>query len=212
MTNLRSRRLAVLASGQGGNLRALAGRALDPAFGGAIALVLTDRPDAGAVAVARAAGLPVESPATGPYRTRLSSDAERVWVARLRAHDVDTVLLAGFMRVLHAPFLDAFAGRVLNLHPSLLPAFPGLDAIGRAFRHGVRVTGCTVHLVTAGVDEGPILLQQEVPIEDHDTLATLAERVHAAEHALYPEAVHRFLTRPFTLADGRVRWSQGSLA
>ena len=209
MTNARPRRLAVLASGKGSNLRALLGHAQDPSFGGTIVLVLCDRPDAGAIAVAREFGVPVETPATGPSRTRLSPEAERAWVERLRAHRVDTVLLAGFLRVLHADFLAAFEGRVLNLHPSLLPAFPGLDAIGRALRHGVRVTGCTVHLVTAGVDEGPILLQQAVPIEDHDTEETLAERVHAAEHALYPEAVRRFLRQPFAVEGRRVRWLAG---
>jgi len=212
MTNARSRRLAVLASGKGSNLRALLGHARDPGFGGEIVLVLCDRPDAGAIEVARAAGVPVELPATGPARTRLSAEAERAWVERLRAARVDTVLLAGFLRVLHADFLAAFEGRVLNLHPSLLPAFPGLDAIGRAFRHGVRVTGCTVHLVTAGVDEGPILLQQAVPIEDNDSAETLAERVHAAEHALYPEAVRRFLRQPFAIEGRRLRWLAGSSA
>jgi len=210
MTTSRSRRLAVLASGKGSNLRALAGHARDAAFGGSVALVLCDRPDAGAVAVARELGLAVETPETGPFRTRLSAQAERAWVARLQAHAVDTVLLAGFMRVLHADFLDAFPGRVLNLHPSLLPAFPGVDAIGRAFRHGVRVTGATVHLVTPRVDDGPILLQQAVPVEDHDTLATLEERVHAAEHALYPEAVKRFLTWPFVIEGQRLLWRVGS--
>src|SRR5512140_581930 len=193
MTATRTRRLAVLASGKGSNLRALAGHARDPGFGAEIALVLCDRPDAGAIEVARAFGIAVETPDPGRFRTRLAPEAERAWVARLRARRVDTVLLAGFMRVLHDDFLGAFPGRVLNVHPSLLPAFPGVDAIGRAFRHGVRVTGCTVHLVTAGVDEGPILLQQAVPIEEHDTEETLAERIHAAEHALYPEAVRRFL-------------------
>jgi len=206
MTTTRPRRLAVLASGKGSNLRALAGHARAPGFGGEIALVLCDRPDAGAIEVARAHDLPVETPDPGRFRTRLAPDAERAWVELLRAHRVDTVLLAGIMRVLHADFLAAFEGRVLNVHPSLLPAFPGVDAIGRAFRHGVRVTGCTVHLVTAGVDEGPILMQQAVPIEDHDTEETLAERIHAAEHALYPEAVRRFLARPFTLEGRRVRW------
>src|SRR5690242_11167445 len=206
MPTHRSRRLAVLASGKGSNLRALCGHAQDPAFGGEIAVVLCDRPDAGAIDVARALGVPVETPDPGRLRTRLTPAAEAAWVARLRAHRVDTVLLAGFLRVLHSDFLDAFPGRVLNLHPSLLPAFPGLDAIGRAFRHGVRVTGCTVHLVSAGVDEGPILLQREVPVEEHDSEETLAERIHAAEHALYPEAVRRFLAQPFTIEGRRLRW------
>jgi phosphoribosylglycinamide formyltransferase-1 len=212
MTIPRSRRLAVLASGKGSNLRALLGHARDPAFGGEIALVLCDRPDAGAADVARAAGVRVETPDPGATRTRFTPEVERAWVALLRAARVDTVLLAGFLRVLHADFLAAFPDRVLNLHPSLLPAFPGLDAIGRALRHGVRVTGCTVHLVTAGVDEGPILLQQAVPIEDHDTEETLTERIHAAEHALYPEAVRRFLHEPYAIEGRRLRWRAGQSA
>jgi phosphoribosylglycinamide formyltransferase-1 len=211
MTTSRSRRLAVLASGKGSNLRALAGHARDAAFGGTIALVVSDCPDAGAVGIARELGLPVETPTTGPLRTRLSAQAERAWVALLRTHAVDTVLLAGFMRILHADFLEAFPGRVLNVHPSLLPAFPGVDAIGRAFRHGVRVTGVTVHLVTPHVDDGPILLQQAVPVEDHDSLETLEARVHAAEHAIYPEAVQRFLTRPFVVEGQRLRWREGAV-
>lgn len=169
-------------------------------------VLLSDRKDAGAVALARARGIPVELPATGPLRTRLVPEAEREWVACLRRHGVETVLLAGFMRILHGDFLGAFAGRVLNIHPSLLPAFPGVDAIARAFAHGACVTGCTVHLVEPAVDAGPILAQSAVPIREDDTLETLTERVHAAEHALYPRTVRDFLERPFALEGRRVRW------
>ena len=202
----RSSRLAVLASGQGSNLRALADADKAGELGGSIVLVLSDRADCGAVTIARERGIAVEVPETGRLRTRLEPGAELAWVERLRAHDVDTILLAGFMRILHAPFLDAFPGRVLNIHPSLLPAFPGIDAIGQAWRHGARVTGCTVHLVTAGIDEGPILMQSAVPVLDDDSEATLAARIHAAEHALYARAVRSFLGRPFTLDGRRVRW------
>ena len=111
------------------------------------------------------------------------------------------------MRILHDDFLAAFPGRVLNLHPSLLPAFPGTASIRRALEHGTRVTGCTVHLVDAGIDEGPILAQAAVPIHEDDTLETLEARVHAAEHALYPPTVHRFLTERFHLEGRRVRWT-----
>ena len=206
MTSSRSRRLAVLASGHGSNLRALADADRAGTLGGSIVLVMSDRPDCGAVAIARERGFEVETPRTGSFRTKLDVESELLWVELLRARDVDTVLLAGFMRVLHAPFLDAFPGRVLNLHPSLLPAFPGVDAIGQAWRHGAGVTGCTVHVVTHGIDEGPILMQSAVPVLDDDSLAALTERVHKAEHALYPRAVERFLTRPFLLDGRRVRW------
>lgn len=206
MTSPRTRRLAVLASGHGTNLRALADADRAGALGGSIALVLSDRPDAGALAIARERGIPAEALDPGPRASRLADATEPQWLERLAAHDVDTILLAGFMRILHAGFLDAFRGKVLNIHPSLLPAFPGLDAIARALDHGVRVTGCTVHLVHAGIDDGPILMQGAVPILDDDTLATLTPRIHAAEHALYPRAVHSYLTRPFELDGRRVRW------
>ena len=202
----RSSRLAVLASGHGSNLRALVDADRAGELGGEVVLVLSDRPECGAVSIARERGIAVEVPDPGRFRTRLSPEAELAWVERLRAHDVDTILLAGFMRVLHAAFLDAFPRRVLNIHPSLLPAFPGVDAIHQAWRHGARVTGCTVHLVTAGIDEGPILMQSAVPVLDDDTEASLAARVHAAEHALFARAVRAFLERPFTIEGRRVRW------
>ena len=201
MTSPRTRRLAVLASGQGTNLRAL----LDAGeLGGSIVLVLSDRADAGALAIAREHG--VEAEALDAGRGRLQGDAEAAWLARLARADVDTILLAGFMRILDAPFLAAYPGRILNIHPSLLPAFPGTHAIARALEHGVRVTGCTVHLVDAGVDEGPILEQTAIAVHADDTLESLTTRMHAAEHALYARAVRAFLTRPFTIEGRRVTW------
>src|SRR5262249_39442802 len=149
---------------------------------------------AGALAIARERGVPAE---WIPFD-------DRAYVARLK--DVDTVLLAGFMRILGPAFLDAFPGRILNIHPSLLPAFPGTHAIERALAHGVRVTGCTVHLVDQGVDEGPILGQRAVAIAEDDTLDALTQRVHEAEYALYARTVHDYLTRPFTIEGRRVTW------
>jgi phosphoribosylglycinamide formyltransferase 1 len=199
-----TRTLAVLASGRGTNFEALAQAERRGALGGRIALLACDVPDAGALE--RAARLGVEAlvlPA-GRFRTRLED--ERPWIDALRARGVDTVLLAGFMRRLHAPFLAAFPDRILNLHPSLLPAFPGLDAIGQAWRHGARVTGCTVHLVADAVDAGPIVAQTAVEVRDDDTLDSLEARVHDAEHDLYPWAVRRVLTEPWRLDGGRVVW------
>src|SRR5688572_5128354 len=142
MESVPTRRLAVLASGRGSNFRALADASLADELGGTIVVLLSDEPTAGAVEIARRRGIPVECPPTGSRRTRLALECEREWIARVRAHGADTILLAGFLRVLHEDFLTAFAGRILNIHPSLLPAFPGLRAIERAFEHGVRVTGC----------------------------------------------------------------------
>jgi len=119
------------------------------------------------------------------------------------------VLLAGFMRRLHATLLEPFAGRMLNIHPSLLPAFPGLGAIGQAYRAGVPVTGCTVHLVEDALDAGPILAQAEVARRPGDTLGELEARVHEAEHALYPATARRFLTEPWRVAGGRVHFGEG---
>jgi len=203
MTSPRTRRLAVLASGQGTNLRALLEA---PELGGSIVVVLSDRPDAGALAVAREHGVAAEALDAGSLGARLSGNAEAAWLERLARAEVDTILLAGFMRILDARFLAAYPGRILNIHPSLLPAFPGTHSIARALAHGVRVTGCTVHLVDAGVDEGPILDQTAVAVHGDDTLETLTARMHAAEHALYARAVRAFLTRPFTLEGRRVVW------
>jgi len=168
-------------------------------------VVLSDRADAGALEVAREHGVEAEALDPGPSRSRLAG-AEEAWLERLARADVDTILLAGFMRILDARFLAAYPGRILNIHPSLLPAFPGTHSIARALEHGVRVTGCTVHLVDAGVDDGPILDQTAVAIHADDTLESLTARMHSAEHALYARAVRAFLTRPFTLAGRRVTW------
>jgi phosphoribosylglycinamide formyltransferase 1 len=190
-----ARAIAVLASGQGSNFEALAHAAAQGTLGGPIAVLVTDRPDAPALERARRLG--VESLALPPGRFRTRLEDERSWIAALRTRGVDLVLLAGFMRRLHEEFLAAFENRVLNLHPSLLPAFPGLDAIERAWHHGVRCTGCTVHIVTAALDAGPIVAQRCVEVRDHDTLALLTARLHAAEHRLYPAAVRRFVTEPW---------------
>src|SRR5204862_2752364 len=123
------------------------------------------------------------------YKTKLDGDAEQHYIAAILACQADLIVLAGFMRVLKMPFLAKFEGKIVNLHPSLLPAFPGLDGIGQAFRRGVKITGCTVHYVTIEVDGGPILDQEAVRIESADTLETLEAKVHAAEHELLPRVI-----------------------
>jgi phosphoribosylglycinamide formyltransferase-1 len=185
------RLLAVLASGQGTNFEALALAAARDGLGGRIAMLASDRADAPALERARRHGIEALHLSPGRFRTRLED--ERPWIEALRARGVDTIVLAGFMRRLHAPFLGAFPGRILNIHPSLLPSFPGLDAIRQAWEHGVRVTGCTVHLVEDGLDSGPILAQTAVEVRDDDTLESLERRIHEAEHRLYPDTVRRFL-------------------
>jgi phosphoribosylglycinamide formyltransferase-1 len=198
--------LGVLASGRGSNFSALADAAREGRLGGAVSLLVVDRPEAGALAEARRRGVPALFLDPGPRHTRLGPDAEQRYVEALREHGVGVVLLAGFMRVLHEGFLGAFPMAVLNVHPSLLPAFPGLEAPRQALDHGVAVTGCTVHLVDASVDGGPILAQAAVPVLPGDDAARLTARIQEAEHRLYPQTVHRFLTEPFTVAGRRVIW------
>jgi phosphoribosylglycinamide formyltransferase-1 len=153
--------------------------------------VLADVPDAGILQHARNRGLTAEYLAPGKFRTKLDEEAEQTYVARLQAAQVDLVVLAGFMRVLKHDFLRAFAQRIVNIHPSLLPAFPGLEAWKQALDYGVKVTGCTVHFVDAGVDTGPIVAQQVVPVMPDDTPESLHERIQAAERVIYPAVVAR---------------------
>lgn len=200
MAHARTPRLAVFASGNGSNFEALARAAERGGLGGTLELLMCDQPGAPVLDRARRHGVAALTPPAGRFRTRLED--ELPWLAALGERRIDVVLLAGFMRRLHAPLLSGYAGRMLNVHPSLLPAFPGLDAIGQAWRHGVRVTGCTVHLVEDALDAGPIVGQLAVEVRADDTLPALEARVHEAEHTLYPWAVRHFLTEPWRL-DGR---------
>ena len=200
--------IAVLASGSGTNFEALALAAGRGEWRGRIVALLTDRPGAAAIDRAQRLGIEAISPPVGRLRTRIED--ERPWLDALRARGVDTLLLAGFMRRLHETMLDAFPDRILNIHPSLLPAFPGLDAIRRAWEHGVRVTGCTVHLVTDEVDGGPILAQRAVEVGEGESLDSLEARIHAAEHRLFPATVRRFLEGPWRREGRRIVFDAGT--
>lgn len=191
--------VGVLISGSGTNLGALiAATAHDhPAR---IAVVISNRADAGGLDRARAAGIPAEVLSHRGFPDRAAYDAQLV--ARLQSHGVRWVCLAGFMRIVTPTLIDAFDGRVLNIHPALLPAFPGLHAQAQALAYGVRVTGATVHLVDAGTDTGPIVAQQAVPVLPDDDEASLSARVLTAEHRLYPEAL-RWAVEGRLLVDGR---------
>ncbi|MEO5616589.1 MAG: phosphoribosylglycinamide formyltransferase [Candidatus Eisenbacteria bacterium] len=202
--------LAVFASGNGTNFQSLAEASLRGELGGEIRVLLCDRADAPVIDRASRIGIEALTPPVGRYRSRIED--ERPWLDALRERGVEFILLAGFMRRLHATLLEAFPFRILNIHPSLLPSFPGLDAIGQAFRRGVRMTGCTVHLVDEALDAGPILVQAAVPIRDDDSLETLEERMHQGEHAVYPWAVHRYLTEPWRIEGRRVIWERGAEA
>lgn len=195
-------RLGVLGSGRGSNFVAIANAIAAGQVPAEIAIVLSDVENAGILEHARQRNLPARFIAPGKFRTKLEEEAERAYVTALQEAKIDLVVLAGFMRVLKGDFLRAFEGRIVNVHPSLLPSFPGLEAWKQALDHGVKVTGCTVHFVDAGVDSGAIIGQQTVLVLDDDTPATLHERIHAAEHELYPRCVAA-IARGEILVQGR---------
>ena len=190
-------RLGVLGSGKGSNLVAIAEACAAGDIPAEIAVVISDVADAGILDRARERKLTAEFIAPGKFRTKLDEAAEQAFVQRLGVAQVDLIVLAGFMRILKGEFLRAFQGRVVNIHPSLLPAFPGLEAWKQALDYGVKVTGCTVHLVDQGIDSGPILDQETVPVLAGDTPATLHERIQQAERRLYPRVVR-------ALAEGKI--------
>ena len=189
MNRERKFRVAVIGSGKGSNLTAIADAAAAGKIPVEMALVLSDVADAGILVQARERGLPAEFIAPGKFRTKLDEEAEGAYTSRLLAAEVDLVVLAGFMRILKGEFLRAFSQRVVNIHPSLLPAFPGLEAWKQALDYGVKVTGCTVHFVDQGMDSGPIIAQESVPIVQEDTPATLHARIQQAEQRLYPRCL-----------------------
>ena len=199
-------RLGVLGSGQGSNFVAIADACAAGKIPATVALVLSDVESAGILAHARDRKIPAQYIPPGKFRTKLDEESERAFVGALQAAKVDLVVLAGFMRVLKGDFLRAFEGRIVNLHPSLLPSFPGLEAWKQALDHGVKVTGCTVHFVDAGVDSGPIIGQQTVPVLGDDTSESLLQRIHAAEHELYPRCVAAIARGEISVRGRRVLW------
>ena len=186
-----NRRLGVLISGRGTNLQALIDATRDGRVDATIAVVISNRASAPGLERARRAGLDT---LCIDHRAAPSRDEhDRALVRALRAHDVGLVCLAGYMRLVGAPLLEAFPNAILNVHPSLLPAFPGVDAQRQALDHGVKVTGVTVHLVTSELDNGPIVIQRATHVMDDDTAETLAARILMAEHLAYPDAVKAVL-------------------
>jgi len=203
-------RLGILGSGKGSNFVAIAEACAAGNIPAKVALVLSDVEGAGILAHARERNLPARFIPPGKFRTKLDEDAERAFVGALQEAKVDLVVLAGFMRVLKGDFLRAFEGRIVNIHPSLLPSFPGLQAWKQALDHGVKVTGCTVHFVDAGVDAGPIIGQQTVPVLDDDTPDSLIQRIHGAEHELYPRCVAAIARAEISVRGRRVIWKKNN--
>ena len=201
-------RIDVVGSGKGSNFAAIADACAVGKIPAQTAIVLSDVADAGILERARKRKIPAQFIPPGKFRTKLDEEAERAFVSALQSAKVDLIVLAGFMRVLKGDFMRAFEGRIVNIHPSLLPSFPGLEAWKQALDHGVKVTGCTVHFVDAGVDAGPIIAQQTVPVFENDTPESLHQRIHAAEHELYPKCVAALARRKISVAGRRVIWKK----
>jgi phosphoribosylglycinamide formyltransferase-1 len=186
-------KLGVLGSGKGSNMVAIAEACAAGKLNAEIVMVVSDVETAGILDRAKERGLAAKYISPGKFRTKLDEVAEREYIAAMQSAGVEWIVLAGFMRILKGDFLRAFEGKVINIHPSLLPSFPGLEAWKQALDYGVKHTGCTVHFVDSGIDTGAIIAQRTVPVLDNDTAATLHERVQVAERELYPEALGRLV-------------------
>jgi phosphoribosylglycinamide formyltransferase-1 len=201
------KRLGILLSGRGSNFEAIANSIAAGKLDAEIAVVISNRASARGLEMARSRGLEsVAIPSQGMDRETYDA----LLIEELVKHGIDLVCLAGFMRLLSAKFVTAFPGRILNIHPSLLPAFPGLDAQHQALQHGVKITGCTVHLVDEHLDAGPIILQASVPVLDDDTVDTLSQRILVEEHRLYTEAIRIVLSGKYRIVGRRVIGQQAS--
>jgi len=189
-------RVVILGSGRGSNAEAILLAQQAGQLGRAeVVQIFSDQPAAGILALGERFGVPAAFLDAAPFKTKLDGVAEEHYISAINACQPDLIVLAGFMRVIKPGFLTAFAGKIINLHPSLLPSFPGLDGIGQAWRRGVKIAGCTVHYVTQEVDGGPIIDQAAVRSETTDTLESFAQKIHVAEHALLPAVIARLSER-----------------
>lgn len=195
-------KIGVLGSGSGSNMQSVVDAIAAGTLEAEVVLVLSDVQEAKILARARRQGIPCQWLDCSPYKTKLDGEAEARCIQLLQAAGVDTVVLAGFMRIVKPALLKAFPFRVLNIHPALLPAFPGVAAWAQALEHGAKVAGCTVHFVDEGTDTGPIILQKCVPILEDDTPETLHARIQIQEHLAYPEAL-RLLSQGRLRVEGR---------
>jgi len=191
-------RIAILGSGKGSNAQAILDAIAAGRLNARVVCVLSDVADAFILERARSQGIPAEFISAAPFKTKLEGEGEQRYLEALCRYGAEVVALAGFMRILKPGLLAAFPNRIINIHPALLPAFPGMESWKQALDYGARVAGCTVHFVDAGTDTGPILLQKVVPVLDGDTAATLHARIQEQEHVAFPEALQ-------LLSEGRVR-------
>lgn len=194
----------MLGSGSGSNFEAIAEACAAGRVSGEVVLVLSDVENARILERARKRGIAAEFIGASPFKTKLGAEHETAVAGRLQAAGVDLVALAGYMRVVKTPLLQAFPRRIMNVHPSLLPSFPGLRAWEQALQYGAKVTGCTVHFVDDGVDTGPIILQHAVPVEAGDTADSLHARIQVVEHALFPRAIQLFAEQKLRIMGRRV--------
>ncbi|WP_438749226.1 phosphoribosylglycinamide formyltransferase [Pararhizobium sp. O133] len=199
--NAARKRVVVFISGGGSNMLALAKAAAEPDFPAEIVAVMSDKPDAGGLAKAKALGIETFSFFRKDYDSKDAHEA--AILSQLAELAPDLICLAGYMRLLSATFINAYEGRIINIHPSLLPLFPGLHTHQRAIDAGVKSAGCTIHFVTEGMDEGPVILQTEVPVLEGDTAETLAARVLIEEHKSYPAALRLVAEGKVRMVDGR---------
>jgi phosphoribosylglycinamide formyltransferase-1 len=197
-------RVGVLGSGSGTNCEALMEACAQGTIPAKVVLVLSDVADAPILDRAYRRGIAAKFIGKSLYKTKLEAELEQKVVKLLQEADVDLVALAGYMRIVKRPLLDAFAGRIINIHPALLPSFPGLKAWEQAWAYGAKVTGATVHFVDPGVDTGPIILQEAVPVLGNDTASSVHQRIQVLEHKLYPEAVRLFALGKLRVVGRRV--------
>ena len=190
-------RIAVLGSGKGSNCQSILDAIAQGSLCARMVCVLSDVENAFILERARKAGIPAEYVSGAPFKTKLEGEAERNYIARLRHYDAHVIALAGFMRIVKPGLLAAFPNRILNIHPALLPAFPGTESWKQALDYGAKVAGCTVHLVDSGTDTGPIIVQRAVPVLEDDTPGSLHARIQIEEHKAYPQALQY-------IADGRL--------
>ena len=191
-------KIAILGSGKGSNAQAIFDAIASGRLNARVVCVLSDVEDAFILERARQQGMPAEFVSAAPYKTKLDGDGEARYLAALRRYGAEVVVLAGFMRIIKGGLLSAFPNRIVNLHPALLPAFPGMESWTQALEYGAKVAGCTVHFVDAGTDTGPIILQKVVPVLDDDTAQSLHARIQEQEHIALPEALG-------LLADGKLQ-------
>lgn len=197
-------KLAILGSGAGSNMQSIVDAIAAGTLDAEIVCVLADVPDAKILARAAKHGIPGRYLSCAPFKTKLDGAAEAEYIRVIREYGADTVVLAGFMRIVKQGLLTAFPSRVLNIHPALLPAFPGLHSWQQALDYGCRVAGCTVHFVDAGTDSGPIIVQRAVPVEPGDTPETLHARIQVQEHLAYPEALRLLAAGRLSIVGRRV--------